>query len=408
MDKLIPTSYINAKIENCTISGLSGEIGTEAKDYVGGLIGQQIGAIVDNCHITDSNYSVVAKEYAGGFVGLARDDVIEGTLSGALDIETKLPGMNPESLLYDCSLSGENITVTGTIYVGGFAGAMANTSAVNDTVAVAKQFDITASGNNAGGFAGKISGGHIQDSNAYNFSYVVGQITAGGYVGDLEPGNVASVLGDASILDGLVSVKDTLASVAQDFVPTIRNSSTTCIPCGGAVRAEAVSTTELQRGLAGGYVGHNEGGHIWGNNTKKWKGQDYTGPTSICEAVRIRSVYGAEIAGGFTGLMEAADTASAGSLSLLWGLVKADNLLGALSIVYPTEENTAVYGPLAKMDYQSWNSWVQYVGKYGGYGSDLAKKGTVNSQDALDAILGKYEYGYTVVAGRSNIRIKQP
>ena len=69
----------------------------------------------------------------------------------------------------------------------------------------------------AGGFAGKISGGHIQDSNAYNFSYVVGQITAGGYVGDLEPGNVASVLGDASILDGLVSVKDTLASVAQDF-----------------------------------------------------------------------------------------------------------------------------------------------------------------------------------------------
>ena len=34
------------------------------------------------------------------------------------------------------------------------------------------------------------------------------------------------------------------------------------------------------------------------------------------------------------------------------GLVKADNLLGALSIVYPTEENTAVYGPLAKMDYQ--------------------------------------------------------
>ncbi len=90
VDKLIPTSYINAKIENCTISGLSGEIGTEAKDYVGGLIGQQIGAIVDNCHITDSNYSVVAKEYAGGFVGLARDDVIEGTLSGALDIETKL------------------------------------------------------------------------------------------------------------------------------------------------------------------------------------------------------------------------------------------------------------------------------------------------------------------------------
>ena len=159
----------------------------------------------------------------------------------------------------------------------------------------------------AGGFAGKISGGHIQDSNANNFSYIIGQIAAGGYVGDYVPGDVASVLGDASILNGLVSVKETLASVAQDFVPTIRNSSTSCIPCGGAVRAQAASTESVQRGMAGGYVGHNEGGHIWGSNTKKWKGKDYTGSTSNCQAIRIRSVYGAEIAGGFTGFMECAD-----------------------------------------------------------------------------------------------------
>ena len=132
----------------------------------------------------------------------------------------------------------------------------------------------------AGGFAGKISGGHIQDSNANNFSYIIGQITAGGYVGDLEPGNVANVLGDTGILGGLVDVSDTLASLAEDFVPTIRNSSTTCIPCGGAVRADAASTTQVQRGMAGGYAGHNEGGHIWGNNTKKWKGKEYDGPIS--------------------------------------------------------------------------------------------------------------------------------
>lgn len=131
----------------------------------------------------------------------------------------------------------------------------------------------------AGGFAGKISGGHIQDSNANNFSYIIGQITAGGYVGDLEPGNVANVLGDASILDGIVNVESALASVAEDFVPTIRNSATTCIPCGGAVRAAAASTTQVQRGMAGGYAGHNEGGHIWGNNTKKWKGKEYAGPS---------------------------------------------------------------------------------------------------------------------------------
>ena len=212
-------------------------------------------------------------------------------------------------------------------------------------------------------------------------------------------------LGNASILKGLVDIESALASVAEDFVPTIRNSSTTCIPCGGAVRADAASTKQVQRGMAGGYAGHNEGGHIWGNNTKKWKGkEEYTGPTSTCKAVRIRSVYGEEIAGGFTGLMESADTASTGNLSLLLGLVKVDNILGALSVVYPTEENTAVYGPLAQMDYETWNKWVKFVGKKGGYGSDLAANGTVENQEELDKIIGKYAYGYNVVAGRANYR----
>ena len=213
---------------------------------------------------------------------------------------------------------------------------------------------------------------------------------------------MANVLGETSILEGLVKTKETLASLAQDFVPTIRNSSTTCIPCGGAVRADAISTTTTQRGMAGGYAGHNEGGHIWGNNTETWKGQNYTGPISTCKAVRIRSVYGEEIAGGFTGLMESADTASAGSLSLLWDLVKVDNILGALSVVYPTEENTEVYGPLALMDLKTWNSWVEHVGKYSGYGSDLAQIGKVESQEKLNEIIGQYVYGYNVVAGRSN------
>lgn len=342
-----------------------------------------------------SAYAVTGARYAGGYIGYMNIGSAASVGKGLSVLGTAI-GINDVLDALNVVVSTvEHSNVTGN--TGGFA-VIASTK---NTESDASADDVLG---DAGGFAGKISGGHIQDSNSYNFSYVIGQITSGGYVGDLEPGNVASVLGDASILKGLVSVKDSLASVAQDFVPTIRNSSTTCIPCGGAVRAEAESTKSVQRGLAGGYAGHNEGGHIWGNNTKNWKGNKYTGPTSTCEAVRIRSVYGAEIAGGFTGLMEAADTASAGNLSLLWGLVKADNILGALSIVYPTEENTAVYGPLAKMDYKTWNSWVEHVGKYGGYGSDLAKNGTVENQEALDAILSKYAYGYQVVAGRSQYR----
>lgn len=343
----------------------------------------------------NSQYAVTGARYAGGYIGYM-DIGSAASIGKGLSVLGKSIGINNV-------LDALNVVVS-TIehsHVTGNPGGFAVKASYENTASDASENDVLG---DAGGFAGKISGGHIQDSNANNFSYIIGQLTAGGYVGDLQPGNVANVLGNASILKGLVDVKSALASVAEDFVPTIRNSSTTCIPCGGAVRAQASSTTQVQRGLAGGYVGHNEGGHIWGNNTKKWKGQDYSGPTSTCKAVRIRSVYGEEIAGGFTGLMESADTASTGNLSLLWGLVKVDNILGALSVVYPTEENTAVYGPLAQMDYKTWNDWVEFVGKYKGYGSDLAENGKVNSQEQLDKIIGKYIYGYNVVAGRENYR----
>lgn len=343
----------------------------------------------------ESQYAVTGARYAGGYIGYMNIGSAASVGKGLSVLGTSIGINNILDALNVVVSTIEHSHVTGN--VGGFAVK----ASYKNTASDASENDVLG---DAGGFAGKISGGHIQDSNANNFSYIIGQLTAGGYVGDLQPGDIAKVLDDASILKGLVNIDSVLASVAEDFVPTIRNSSTTCVPCGGAVRAQASSTTQVQRGMAGGYVGHNEGGHIWGNNTKNWKGKDYTGPTSTCKAVKIRSVYGEEIAGGFTGLMESADTASAGNLSLLWGLVKVDNILGALSVVYPTEENTAVYGPLALMDYETWNKWVEFVGKYGGYGSDLAEHGTVKTQAELDKIIHKYAYGYNVAAGRVNYR----
>lgn len=383
----------------------------------GGFIGYGSGVQVSHCDVTnlkhtkvtppkdlegedssnyfsqESTYAVTGARYAGGYIGYMNIGSAASVGKG-LSVLGKAIGLNDV-------LDALNVVVSTIEHsnVTGGPGGFAVKASMKNTASDASKDDVLG---DAGGFAGKISGGHIQNSNSYNFSYIIGQITAGGYVGDLQPGSVADALGGTSILGGLVNTKETLASLAQDFVPTIRNSSTTCIPCGGAVRADASSTTTTQRGMAGGYAGHNEGGHIWGINTKKWKGQDYTGPTSTCKAVRIRSVFGEEIAGGFTGLMESADTASAGSLSLLWDLVKVDNILGALSVVYPTEENTAVYGPLALMDLNTWNSWVEYVGKYGGYGSDLAQNGKVDSQDKLNEIIGQYVYGYNVVAGRTD------
>ena len=339
----------------------------------------------------ESSYAVTAPRYAGGYFGLM--DIGDAASVGS---GLKLLG---QTLLLNHLLSALSVVVS--------------TAEHSDVNGQSGGYSVLASGTenggaigHAGGFAGMVLGGHIQDANAYNFEYVIGQESAGGYAGTVAPGNLADVLGSSDVLGGLVSTDDTLAQVAGDFVPSIRNSETTCVPCGGAVRAQALSDAGHLRGMAGGYVGHNQGGQISGNNTDRWKYEAaYSGPTREAAAVRIRSVYGAEFAGGFTGLMHPGDTANTGNLSLLWGLVKVGNLLSALPIAYPTEENTAVYGPLANLDYETWNSWVDFVGKYGGYGADLAETGKVENQDELDAKLDSYVYGFHAVAGRDALAL---
>ena len=228
---------------------------------------------------------------------------------------------------------------------------------------------------------------------------------AGGYVGTMEPGSAADVVNGLSALGGLIKA-DNLLGVLQAFVPVIKNSETTCVPCGGAVRAQAESDDSIYRGLAGGYAGYNYGGQIWGNNTDNWKGTAYTGTVRECAAYRIRSVYGTEYAGGYTGLMRCANVADTGSLKVLFGLIKLDNPLTLLQAVYPTEKNTVVYGPLRGLDTDTWNKWVGAVGSYGSYGNKLQALGEVNDQEQLNEIISQYAYGYAVTAGRSILASK--
>lgn len=344
---------------------------------------------------TKSTYAVTGGRYAGGYVG-DMDIGSAASVGGGLNILGKsieLTGLLDALSVVVTTI--EHSDVTGG--PGGFA-VLATGDLDNSKGKVGM----------SGGYAGGIYGGHIQDSQAVNFSYIIGEIAAGGYVGEMQPGDVAKLLDDASVLSKVLNIDTVLASVLQSFVPSIRNSSTNCVPCGGAVRANAASDTTVQRGMAGGYVGHNMGGTIHGFDTSLWKkeyaedgtSKAYNGPMSLCKAERIRSVYGHEYAGGYTGLMEPADTAKVGGLKVLGGLISVNNILGALGVIYPVQTNTAVYGPLAGLDMNTWNSWVEYVGKYGGYGYELAKAGKVNSQAELDAKLADYIYGYNVVAGR--------
>lgn len=339
----------------------------------------------------ESAYAVTGGRYAGGYVG-EMDIGSAASVGGGLKV------------------LGNAVSVSGILNA---LSVVVTTIEHSDVTGGPGGYAILATGDldkgkvgMAGGYAGGMYGGHIQDSQAVNFSYIIGEIAAGGYVGEMQPGDVAKLLDNASILNGLVNVDEVLASVLQSFVPSIRNSSTNCVPCGGAVRANAESDETVQRGMAGGYVGHNMGGTIHGFDTSLWFAEDgtskaYNGPMSLCKAERIRSVYGHEYAGGYTGLMEPADTAKVGGLKVLGGLIKVNNILGALGVIYPVQTNTAVYGPLAGLDVQTWNSWVEYVGVHGGYGYELAQTGKVDSQAELDAKLADYIYGYNVVAGRS-------
>lgn len=337
----------------------------------------------------ESTYAVTGGRYAGGYVG-EMDIGSAASVGGGLNILGKsieLTGLLDALSVVVTTIEHSDVT-GGT---GGYA-ILATGDLDNSKVGM------------AGGYAGGIYGGHIQDCQAVNFSYIIGEIAAGGYVGEMQPGDVAKLLDNASVLSKVVNIDTVLASVLQSFVPSIRNSSTNCVPCGGAVRANAASDTTVQRGMAGGYVGHNMGGTIHGYDTNRWKDeQTYAGPMSLCKAERIRSVYGYEYAGGYTGLMEPADTAKVGGLKVLGdlNLISVNNILGALGVIYPVQTNTAVYGPLAGLDKDTWNSWVEYVGVHGGYGYELAKAGKVNSQAELDEKLANYIYGYNVVAGRS-------
>ena len=335
----------------------------------------------------DSAYSVSGYRYAGGYIGKAAMGST-AAIGGASVLDHVLSATNLLSALTVVASIIDSSDVYGAI--GGFH--VLATDGDGDT-------------GRAGGYAGELLGVQIQNSNSYNFAHIIGRESAGGYVGTMEPGSAADVVNGLSALGGLIKA-DNLLGVLQAFVPVIKNSETTCVPCGGAVRAQAESDDSIYRGLAGGYAGYNYGGQIWGNNTDNWKGTAYTGTVRECAAYRIRSVYGTEYAGGYTGLMRCANVADTGSLKVLFGLIKLDNPLTLLQAVYPTEKNTAVYGPLRGLDTDTWNKWVGAVGSYGSYGNKLQALGEVNDQEQLNEIISQYAYGYAVTAGRSILASK--
>ena len=326
-----------------------------------------------------SQYAVKGGKFAGGYAGCVDIDSA-AAVGGGLKLLGSIQLTNILDALDVVASTIENSDVNGC--VGGYS-VLANGSDTNNQNL-----------GKAGGFIGEMSGTIIKNSDANLFAYVIGREAAGGYAGIMEPGNVASVLESTSILNGLLNVRDSLANLVQSFIPIIEDSQTTSVPCGGAVRADGFTDAQCAKGLAGGYVGYNHGGRILGYAAKNG-GKE-------CAAIRIRSVYGGEFAGGFTGLMETADLAATGNLELLFGLLETSNVLSLLGAVYPTETNTAVYGPLRKVDMETWNKWAAAVGSNGVYGDQFPNT-TVGTEEELKPLIKQYAYGYNVKAGRTSV-----
>lgn len=330
----------------------------------------------------NSYYAVKAAQYAGGYVGKLDigNAAAVGNGLGLID-QYVLDLTDALSILAAVSSSIETSDVTGD--AGGYA-VLAN--GVNED------------GNeigHAGGYAGSVNGSLITDSDAHNFAYIIGQETAGGYVGNMEPGSVAEVIGDVKVIGGLVSAEN-VASLLQTFIPRIISSSTDAVPCGGVVRAESPSCETgsggiLLRGAAGGYAGHNNGGRIEGESTD-----------NPAKAERIRSVYGYEYAGGFTGYLHNADLVDTGSISVLFGLIKINNPLSAIQAVYATETNTSVTGPLRGLSYDRFVQWYNAVGIKGPYKDQFAGLAG-DGEENYNEQIAQYYYGYQVTAGRDEL-----
>ena len=330
----------------------------------------------------NSYYAVKAAQYAGGYVGKLDigNAAAVGNGLGLID-QYVLDLTDALRILAAVSSSIETSDVTGD--TGGYA-VLAN--GVNED------------GNkigHAGGYAGSVNGSRITNSDAHNFAYIIGQETAGGYVGNMEPGSVAEVIGDVDVIGGLVSAEN-VASLLQTFIPRIISSSTDAVPCGGVVRAESPSCeTEaggtLLRGAAGGYAGHNNGGRIEGESTD-----------NPAKAERIRSVYGYEYAGGFTGYLHNADLVDTGSISVLFGLIEINNPLSAIQAVYATETNTSVTGPLRGLSYERFEQWYNAVGIKGPYKDQFAGLAGAGEEN-YNKQIAQYYYGYQVTAGRDEL-----
>lgn len=370
----------------------SGTNGT-ACGSAGGFLGYGTAVQVENC-ANENLDTVDATSYAGGFGGY----VTIGSVAqlGSAGILGKLASVTGIARLLDCAVS-----IIKTSHSQGTSGGC--------TITAFDRMSHSAGGwtdtGMAGGFIGSFEGSHIAGCYTNHIDTVRGEEYAGGFIGRMVPGDVARAAeGTGGILDAILKLDNGLLSALQTMVPSVKNSYAKCVPCGGTVlsygsKQEGLTGDITQTGVAGGYVGLNAGGQIWGNDEKsekiadrKSKTADHSGNAAgyenevygtgqTCDILQLLKVDASHYAGGYSGYTRAADLASLGNISLLGGLIDLGQLLSVGQVVVPTQRNTGVTGPLrnvtqVQMDYLNQQNAGQQADFFRYYGYTVGHDGT--------------------------------
>lgn len=351
----------------------------------GGFVGYGTAIQVENC-ANENLLLVDATSYAGGFGGY----VTIGSVAqlGNAGILGQIASVTGIAALLDCAAS-----ILKTSYCQGASGGYTVTAFDRVSGTTGSWTDEGM----AGGFIGNFEGSHMEGCYANHIDTVRGEEYAGGFLGRMVPGDVAKVANGTSLINDIIKLDGGLLSALQVMVPSVKNSYAKCVPCGGTVLAYGTdyadtTGTTTKIGVAGGYVGLNAGGQIWGNDEnadqvtdRAAKTADHSGNAAgyeqnvygtgqTCDILQLLKVDATLYAGGYSGYTKAADVASLGDINLLDGLVDLGNLLSVGQVVVPTQRNTGVTGPLrnvtaAQMQYfqQQTNFTQADFTKYYGY-----------------------------------------
>ena len=388
----VPEHVSKVPGERVNAQDRSGTTGT-ACGSAGGFLGYGTAVQVENC-ANENLATVDATSYAGGFGGY----VTIGSVAqlGSAGILGDLASVTGIASLLDCAVS-----ILKTSHAQGASGGCTITAFDRVVHSAGGWTDMGM----AGGFIGNFEGSHIEGCYANHVNAVRGEEYAGGFIGRMVPGDVARAAeGAGGILDAIIKLNGGLLSALQTMVPSVKNSYAKCVPCGGTVlsygsKQEGLTGDITQTGVAGGYVGLNSGGQIWGSDEKAAQVTDRStrtadhsgnavshetavyGTGQTCDILQLLKVDASHYAGGYSGYTRAADLASLGNISLLGGLVDLGQLLSVGQVVVPTQRNTGVTGPLrnvtqAQMEYLNQKNVDQRADFSQYYGYTVGHNGT--------------------------------